>query len=59
VFVSNGIDTTGRRWFSVWQKDTGHGTHRIKTKFLPIRDTFDEAQHDLNVYAAKRGWKKA
>jgi hypothetical protein len=58
VFVSNGIDTTGRKWFSVRQKDCRHGTHRVKSKNLPVRKTFDEAQHDLNVYARKKGWKR-
>jgi hypothetical protein len=58
VFVSNGIDTTGRKWFSVRQKDTRHGTHRVKTKNLPVREYFDEAQHDLNVYAREKGWKR-
>jgi hypothetical protein len=56
VFVSNGIDTTGKAWFTVRQKDTRHGTCRIKTKFLPVRKTFDEAQHDLNCYASTKGW---
>jgi hypothetical protein len=58
VFVSNGIDTSKKKWFSVRQKDTRHGTHRVKTKALPIRTTFDEAQSDLNAYAAKRGWQR-
>jgi hypothetical protein len=58
VFVSNGIDTTGKAWFSVRQKDSRYGTHRVKTKNLPIRKTFDEAQHDLNVYAREKGWKR-
>ncbi|MDR0456229.1 MAG: hypothetical protein LBH20_06060 [Treponema sp.] len=58
VFVSSGIDTTKKKWFSVRQKDTRHGTHRVKTKALPIRTTFDEAQRDLNSYAAKRRWQR-
>jgi hypothetical protein len=57
VFVSNGIDTTGKAWFTVRQKDARHGTHRVKSKTLPIREDFDEAQHDLNIYAAQKGWR--
>jgi hypothetical protein len=59
VFVSNGIDSSGKKWFSVRQKDANRGTHRIKAEALPIRETFDEAQYDLNMYAHEKRWKKA
>jgi hypothetical protein len=31
---------------------TIRGRHRVKSAALPVRETFDEAQHDLNAYAA-------
>jgi hypothetical protein len=43
---------------SVRQKDSRHGTHRVKSKNLSVREYFDEAQHDLNVYAREKGWKR-
>jgi hypothetical protein len=55
VFVSNGIATDGKTWFTVRQF-AGKGTHRIKAKSLPIRETFDEAQEDLNKYAKQKHW---
>jgi hypothetical protein len=54
VFVS-WVNTSSNQWFSVRQHE-GKGTHRVKTKFLPIRETFDEAQRDLNKYAKAKGW---
>lgn len=33
------------------------GKHRIKSPVLPIRETYEEAQYDLIVYAEKKGWK--
>jgi hypothetical protein len=59
IFVSNGLDQSGKKWFSVRQKDARHGTHRVKAKALPIRGMFDEAQHDLNIYAIQKGWKRS
>jgi hypothetical protein len=55
VFVSDGIALDDKTWFTVRQLQ-GKGSHRIKTKFLPIRETFDEAQSDLNKYAKQKGW---
>lgn len=55
VFVSCGIGG-GHDWMSVRQGSTG-GTHRIKTKFLPLRSRAEEAQADLDSYAKKKKWK--
>ena len=57
AFVSNGFGKGGK-WMSVARKDTFQGTHRIVTKNLPLRDTREEAQADLDAYAKKRGWKE-
>ena len=37
---------------------SAHHGHRIKSKFLPLRDTFQAAQDDLDAYAAKKRWSK-
>lgn len=58
AFVSNGFGKGGK-WMSVARKDTFQGTHRIVTKNLPLRDTREEAQADLDAYAKKKGWKEA
>lgn len=57
VFVSSGI-SGGKVWMTVRQKPSQKGTHRIKTKYLPIRHSMDEAQADLDTYAEKKGWQK-
>ena len=58
VFVSSGI-SRGEDWMTVRRKKTTAGTHRVKSPALQIRDTRDEAQRDLDAYAAKRGWQEA
>lgn len=58
AFVSNGFGIGGK-WMSVASKDTFQGTHRIVAKSLPLRDTREEAQADLDAYAKKKGWKEA
>ena len=35
---------------------SAHHGHRIKSKFLSLRDTFQAAQDDLDAYAAKKQW---
>jgi hypothetical protein len=55
VFVPSGI-SGGKRWITVYCYN-GKGTHRIVSKNLPERKTFDEAQTDLNRYAKVKGWK--
>jgi hypothetical protein len=54
VFVDSGIG--GKNYMSFRRSDSG-GLHRVKTKYLPVRETFDEAQKDLNLYATTYGWK--
>jgi hypothetical protein len=55
VYVSSGI-SGGEWWLTVYRALTG-GTHRIKSKTLPLRDTRQEAQADLDAYAATKGWR--
>ena len=33
--------------------------HRVKSRELPLRRTAEEAQRDLDAYAAKKGWVTA
>lgn len=58
VFVSSGI-SGGTVWMSVRRKKPAAGTHRIKSPRLPLRDTREEAQKDLDAYAQSRGWREA
>lgn len=57
VFVSSGIATDGKTWLTVRQKPGKHGTHRIKSPALPIRDSLAKAQADLDAYAKKKKWE--
>ena len=43
-------------WITCWQSPGG-GTHRVKSPALPPRGTEEEAQADLDAFAAKRGLK--
>lgn len=53
VMVSQGI---GELWFTCRVKKSG-SLQRIKSKFLPERDTEEEAQLDLDKYALMKGWR--
>ena len=55
VFVSSGI-SGGTVWMTVRQKKPHAGTHRIVSPRLPLRDTPEEAQQDLDAYAQTKGW---
>ena len=57
VFVSCGI-SKGEKWMTVRQKSRNAGTHRVVTKKLPIRDGRQDAQRDLDAYAAEKCWKE-
>lgn len=54
VMVSQGI---GELWMTCRVKKSG-SLQRVKSKFLPERDTQKEAQADLDQYANAMGWKK-
>lgn len=59
-YVGQGLgqNVPGAQWFSLWQKSDGKGgTHRLKSPSLPLRDTQEEAQADLDAYAEKKGWQ--
>ena len=55
IFVSHGINSNKKRWVSVIQKSK-HMIKQLKEKELPARTYDDDAQHDLNIYAMKKGW---
>lgn len=46
-----------RAWATYRVKESGF-LQRIKTKELPARGTFDDAQDDLDRYASGQGWKR-
>jgi hypothetical protein len=54
IFVSKGL---GERYMVFRQKEGGMGMHRLVSKRLPERRTFDEAQEDLNQYALAKKWQ--
>jgi hypothetical protein len=64
AFVSCGL-TAGKLWFTVFQSSSNYTKQGIKAgqKYrldipdLPLRKTKAEAEADLKVYAAIRGWK--
>lgn len=49
VAVIHGLND---RWISA------RGRHRVKSPLLPPRATWDQAQADLDTYAAARGWQQ-
>jgi hypothetical protein len=53
IFVSPGI-SGGSVWMTVKQKPGKSGTKRIKSKYLPLRESRDLAQVDLNRWADER-----
>lgn len=52
LFVSSGIG--GDKWMTVYRKPGSIGTHRVKSKLLPLKDSREEAQADLDRYAEQR-----
>lgn len=54
IFISQGI---GEVWASYFRKQSG-ALKRIKSKYLPLRNTDDEAQKDLDAYAKKHNLTK-
>jgi hypothetical protein len=57
IFVSTGL-TGGALWMSVRRDPRTGGTRRIKAPGLPLRDTKDEAEADLQIYAAEQSWEE-
>ena len=43
---------------TVWESTPG-STHRVKVKVLPVRETREEAQRDLDEFAHARKLKEA
>lgn len=58
IFVRAGL---GGDTFMAMYQDVGKwgafGAHRLVSKELPVRNTLEEAQADLDAYAEKKGWK--
>ena len=57
VVVSSGI-SGGNAYMACRVRKSG-SLQRIKSKNLPIRNTRNEAQEDLDLYAENRGWSVA
>ncbi len=43
----------GDCWMTGWRSVYG-GTHRLKSKFLPVRTDPEEAQRDLDAWAKRK-----
>lgn len=58
VLVSSGISGSGgqRKYYGTYRRKANGSLQRIKTKFLPFRNSVEEAEFDLAVYAEKKGW---
>ena len=54
TYISTGL--TKNNWITVKEKKNG-SLQRICSINLPIRYTPEEAQRDLDAFAAKRNWK--
>lgn len=56
-FVRHGIGSDSC-YMTIYQKlekfKTGGGAHRLVSKNLPVRETIEEAQNDLDAYAKKQ-----
>lgn len=57
LFVTEGIGRPSI-WFTAWRTPTGR-RRRFTSPSLPPRPSREQAQHDLEEYAAKRGWQAA
>lgn len=57
IFVAALMGKAGA-YGTVWKSSFG-GTHRVKVKALPVRDTLEEAQRDLDEFARVRKLKEA
>lgn len=61
IFASPGL---GHSTYMTMYQNPNHaglyvgGMHRLKSKDLPERTTLEQAQSDLDAYAAKKGWKR-
>ena len=53
LFVSPGI-SNGTTWMTVKRKPGRASTKRVKSKFLPLRESRDLAQFDLYRWAYER-----
>jgi len=56
LMVSDGI-SGGQVWMTCYRKPSG-GSKRLTSKHLPLRDTREEAQADLDARAAAMGWRE-
>lgn len=60
VFISQGLRVGDPKapWFTVFVRHPyiGKGQHRLKSPALPIRPTAQEAQNDLDKYAASHNF---
>jgi len=56
-FIEAGPGLGEGRYFTRWQSDSG-GWHRVCSVALPVRDTQEAAQADLDAWAKRKGLEK-
>ena len=55
--IETGPGLGERYFFTRWQTESG-GYHRVNSPDLPVRKTLEEAQADLDAWAAKKGLRE-
>ncbi len=55
LFISPGLSQD--IWATYWRKPSG-ALKRVISPALPLRRDRDQAQRDLDAYAAAKGWRK-
>lgn len=56
LWVSCGI-SSGTTWFTATTRKSGRGQQRYKSPALPLRETEEAAQADLDLYAKSKGFR--
>ena len=55
VFVAQGLDES---WMTMYWGESG-GLHRLKSEYLPVRQTRRQAETDLDLHASLNRWRRA
>lgn len=60
IFIHQGwLEVSHGKWGVFRRKRPGAGMHRVKSPALPMVDTWQEAQANLDAYAERKGWEVA
>lgn len=56
IWVGQGMGLESSTWFTLYSKPGRNSSHRLVSPDLPLRSTMEQAQADLDAYAAKKGF---